>query len=83
MNDKQIVDIARIKLPLVVEALTKANLEAQREKPNLNKLEELLRDDAVDGFYDVSDLLNARSTTKRVSAKVKKEAAERADHDES
>ena len=71
MNEKQIIDIARIKLPLVVETLTKANLEAQKSKPNLQTLQDLLSADEFDGYYDVSDLLSSYFTTKRVLAKNK------------
>lgn len=69
MNEKQIIEIARIKLPLVVDALTKANLEAQKTRPEFNKLKELLAADEIDGLFDVCDLLNAYSTTKRIIAK--------------
>lgn len=75
MNEKQIIDIARIKLPLVVEVLNRANLEAQKAKPDLDKLQELLSADELDGFYDVSDLLHAYSTTQRIVAKTKSKPA--------
>lgn len=69
MNDKQIIAIARIKLPLVVEVLTRANLEAQKAKPDLERLDDLLSHDDFDGFYDVSELLSARRSTNRILAK--------------
>lgn len=69
MNEKQIIEIARIKLPLVVEILTKANMEAQKNKPSITKLQELLMSDELDGFYDVSDLLSAYTTTQRIITK--------------
>lgn len=69
MHDKQIIDIARIKLPLVVEAITRANLEVQKQKPDLDLLDEHLSSDDLDGFYDVSDLLNARRSFQRIIAK--------------
>lgn len=68
MNDKQIIAIARIKLPLVVEAMTRANLEAQKEKPDLDLVMAHLQDDAADGLYDVTELLGARRTTNRILA---------------
>lgn len=73
MEDKQIIDIARIRLPLIIEIFTAANLEAQSKKPDLDKLEELLLHDKVDGFYDLFDLLTARSTNKRIVEEFKKE----------
>lgn len=59
LTEKQVLDIVRIKLPLVVEAFTKANLEAQSKDARLGRIRELLRADEVDGFYDVCDLLDA------------------------
>lgn len=59
MQEKDIIAIARTQLPLVVEAMSRANLEAQKSKPDLHKIQELLMADELDGFYNVSDLLNA------------------------
>lgn len=59
LTEKQVIDIARVKLPLVVEAFTRANLEAQKSNASCSKLQDLMRGDGIDGFYDVADLLQA------------------------
>lgn len=58
LTEKQAVAIIRIKLPLVVEALSSANLEAQKKDVDVSKLRELLLADEIDGFYDACDLLD-------------------------
>lgn len=67
MKDNDIIAIARVKLPLLVAALSNANLEAQKAKPDLDKLGDLLRADDIDGFYDISELLSARQVFKKHS----------------
>lgn len=59
LSKKDIIAIARVKLPLAVQALSQANLEAQKANPDLDKVSKLLRADDFDGFYDVSDLVHA------------------------
>lgn len=59
LNEKDIIAIARAKLPLVVKAFNDANLEAQKAKPDLHKLKQILGHDDIDGFYDLSDILGA------------------------
>lgn len=59
ITKRQIVDIARAQLPEVVAAFNDASLEAQSAKPDLDRLAELLRDDRIDGFYHLSDLVEA------------------------
>lgn len=69
MTEKQIIEIARIKLPLVVEVLQRANLEAQKSKCDIKKLRDILNSDDFDGFYDVHDLLAAHFKMKEIAAK--------------
>lgn len=59
LTEKEVINIARIKLPLVVEAFTKANLEAQSKNARSGRIRELLHADEIEGYYDVSDLLDA------------------------
>lgn len=69
MNEKQIIEIARIKLPLVVEIMNKANLEAQKQKPDLDALSNLLSHDDLDGFYDVDQLVSGYIRNVRIIGK--------------
>lgn len=72
MNEDQIIDIARIKLPLAVQALSEANLEVQKAKPNIKTLAALLMDDRVDGYMDVWELVNSYERYNKVIEKSKK-----------
>lgn len=59
LTKKQVIEIARVKLPIVVEALNRANLEAQKSNADTTKIREILMSDDIDSFYDVGDLLDA------------------------
>lgn len=59
LTKNQIIEIARIRIPLVVQAFSEANRELQSSKPDLAKVQELLISDDLDGFYEVSDLVSA------------------------
>lgn len=72
MNKKEIIEIARIKLPMAVGALNQANLEAQGTKPDIEKLAELLTCDALDGFYDICELVHGYTKAQRIMDKHRK-----------